>query len=346
MDLLADLFQLGFYVYHEMRDVGIRAFGADGVDLAVHFLDQKVKLAARGLVHRENIVKGLEMRAEAHQFFVDGNAVGKDGTLGKNTVFVGRYLVVGKHLTKPLAQTGVIAVDALLGKDVGCRAYIEAYASPRIQQTNHAPAEKLIAAVAAGRVEETAELTHAALADGANPIALLDGMTEAMGQLGERFARGEVFIPELIMASRAMQAASSVLKPMLGANASSLGTAIIGTVMGDMHDIGKNLVAMMLEGAGFTVVDLGTDVYPEDFVDAVLEYPDTKVIALSALLTTTMSAMEETVQAIREEPACSHVKIMVGGAPVTAAFAAQIGADAYADNAATAAEEAKRLAMA
>lgn len=237
-----------------------------------------------------------------------------------------------------------LAVDVLLGRDPGCRKYIEAYVAPRAQSAEDSPAAKLLSAVAAGRFEETAELTRAALSAGAEPVVLLDGMTEAMAQLGERFARGEVFIPELILASRAMQAASAVLKPLLGGSTASRGTAIIGTVMGDMHDIGKNLVAMMLEGAGFSVVDLGTDVYPEDFVDAAMEHPDTKIIALSALLTTTMGAMEETVQALREEPACSGIKVMVGGAPVTEAFAKQIGADAYADNAATAAETAKRLA--
>jgi len=238
-----------------------------------------------------------------------------------------------------------LAIDALLGRDAGCRAYIEAYAAPRVQQSDDTPAAKLMAAVTAGQKEQTADLTRDTLAAGASPMALLDGMTDTMGKLGERFARGEVFIPELIMASHAMQAAAQVLKPLLGGSAATRGTAIIGTVMGDMHDIGKNLVAMMLEGAGFSVVDLGTDVYPEDFVDAAIEHPDTKIIALSALLTTTMAAMEETVQAIRGEPACSGIKIMVGGAPVTRRFAEQIGADAYADNAATAAEEAKRLAI-
>lgn len=237
-----------------------------------------------------------------------------------------------------------LAEDALLGRDPGCRNYIAAYAAPRENRVDDTPKSRLMAAVFDGRADKTAELTHAALAAGEQPLALLDGMTDAMANLGERFAAGEVFIPELIMASRAMQNASSVLKPLLGEDTVGCGTAIIGTVMGDMHDIGKNLVAMMLEGAGFTVVDLGTDVYPEDFVDAVKEHPDTRIVALSALLTTTMASMEETVAALREDPDCSQVKIMVGGAPVTEEFARNIGADAYADNAATAAQQAKRLA--
>ena len=113
--------------------------------------------------------------------------------------------------------------------------------------------------------------------------------------------------------------------------------------MGDMHDIGKNLVAMLLEGAGFTVIDLGTDVYPEDIIETVEEHPETKIVALSALLTTTMPAMRDTVAALRQAPCCAGIKIMVGGAPVTEAFARAIGADVYTDNAAAAAEAAKAL---
>ena len=145
------------------------------------------------------------------------------------------------------------------------------------------------------------------------------------------------------MAAKTMQAATEVLKPLLGENTARLGTVVIGTVMGDVHDIGKNLVAMMLEGAGFTVIDLGTDVYTEDFIEAVEQHPETKIIALSALLTTTMPAMRDTVRALRQAPCCRGIRIMVGGAPVTEAFAQQIGADAYTQNAAMAAERAREL---
>lgn len=236
-----------------------------------------------------------------------------------------------------------LAVEALMGRDPGCRNYIAAHTRGRGTEAAQSARERLMAAVSEGEAERTAALTEAALASGETPLSLLEGMTAAMAALGERFAAGEAFIPELIMAAKAMQAASAVLKPLLGADAASRGTVVIGTVMGDMHDIGKNLVAMLLEGAGFTVIDLGTDVYPEDIIETVEEHPETKIVALSALLTTTMPAMRDTVAALRQAPCCAGIKIMVGGAPVTEAFARAIGADVYTDNAAAAAEAAKAL---
>lgn len=236
-----------------------------------------------------------------------------------------------------------VAEAALLGRDPGCRAYITACTHRDAEICEQTPAGLLMSAVERGDAERGGRLAEEALRAGAAPLALLDGMTETMAELGRRFAAGTVYIPELIMAAKTMQAATEVLKPLLGENTARLGTVVIGTVMGDVHDIGKNLVAMMLEGAGFTVIDLGTDVYTEDFIEAVEQHPETKIIALSALLTTTMPAMRDTVRALRQEPCCRGIRIMVGGAPVTETFAQQIGADAYTQNAAMAAERAREL---
>jgi 5-methyltetrahydrofolate--homocysteine methyltransferase len=157
------------------------------------------------------------------------------------------------------------------------------------------------------------------------------GLIAAMDEVGEKFSRGDFFIPEMLMAAQAMQGGLKVLKPHLSAeSASGKGTVVIGTVKGDLHDIGKNLVAMMMEGAGFTVIDLGVDVTPEGFLEAVRQNK-AKVVALSALLTTTMPSMEATVKALAESGL--GVKAIVGGAPVTAEYAGSIGAAGYSDDA-------------
>lgn len=184
-----------------------------------------------------------------------------------------------------------------------------------------------------------------ALDEGCEPGELLDSMIEAMDVVGEKFKNNEIFVPEMLVAARAMKKGVEVLKPLLAeGGAGTAGKVIIGTVAGDLHDIGKSLVAMMIESAGFEVIDLGVDVSTEKFVDAVRENPDVKIVALSALLTTTMPAMKNTVDVLNKQDFRSNIKIMVGGAPITQEFADEIGADAYTTDAASAAQEAKILA--
>jgi corrinoid protein of di/trimethylamine methyltransferase len=185
-------------------------------------------------------------------------------------------------------------------------------------------------------------LTQAELDGGTDLQTILnDGLISAMDEVGEKFSAGELFVPEMLMAAQAMKAGLAVLKPHLSAGqSSSKGTVVIGTVKGDLHDIGKNLVAMMMEGAGFEVVDLGVDVDSEKFVKTASE-KNADVIALSALLTTTMPAMETTVKAVKE--AGLATRTIIGGAPVTQAFADQIGADGYSDDAPGAVKLIKQL---
>ena len=186
------------------------------------------------------------------------------------------------------------------------------------------------------------EVTKAALAEGVGPeMILADGLIAGMNVIGQRFKANEVYIPEVLIAARAMKMAMEILEPKLvEAGVEPVGKAVMGTVQGDLHDIGKNLVVMMLKGAGFDVVDMGVDVAPADFVARVKE-TGARVVGLSALLTTTMPSMEKVVQAIRE--AGLNAKVMVGGAPVTQNFADKIGADGYAADAATAVDVAKSL---
>ena len=163
-----------------------------------------------------------------------------------------------------------------------------------------------------------------------------------MTNLGEQFKNGEVYVPEVLVAARAMKTGTEILKPLLVAeNVQSLGTVAIGTVEGDLHDIGKNLVGMMLEGSGFTVMDLGVDVKPEMFIDAVRG--GAKIIGMSALLTTTMPMMAKVIERLKDEGLRDQVKVMIGGAPITQEYADEIGADGYSSDAASAAELAKRL---
>ena len=167
-------------------------------------------------------------------------------------------------------------------------------------------------------------------------------MIPAMSEVGARFERNEYFVPELLIAARAMQYGMNKLKPLLVASGvQPVGRVVIGTVKGDLHDIGKNLVSMMLEGAGFEVTDLGVDAPPEKFVDAVKK--GAQIVAMSALLTTTMPGMKTTIDALKEAGVRKKVKIMIGGAPVTQAYADQIGADGYAPDASSAARKAKEL---
>ena len=170
-------------------------------------------------------------------------------------------------------------------------------------------------------------------------------MIESMSVVGDKFQRNEIFVPEMLVAALTMKKGVGILKPLLGGDSiGSNGKFIIGTVAGDLHDIGKNLVALMVESAGFEVIDLGVDVPSEKFVEAVKSNSDCKIVALSALLTTTMDAMRQSVKAIKDAGLQSQVKIMVGGAPITQAFADEIGADAYTADAGSAAQKAKELA--
>jgi len=198
-------------------------------------------------------------------------------------------------------------------------------------------------AVIEGDDKQVTTLTRRALDEGVSAETVLnDALIVGMGEVGELFEQGEYFVPELLLSARAMQAAMEVLRPLLSASSyEPLGKVVMGTVQGDLHDIGKKLVAMMLEGSGFEVIDLGTDVSPERFVETV-EESGAQVVGLSALLTTTLPAMEATVSALREAGPVK-VKVMIGGAPVTSAFASSIGADGYAADASSAVALARRL---
>ena len=196
-----------------------------------------------------------------------------------------------------------------------------------------------------GKAKLIGGLVQEALDEGTDPSAILNSMIDAMGVVGERFKNNEIFVPEMLVAARAMKKGVEVLKPHLASGtAGAAGKVIIGTVAGDLHDIGKNLVAMMIESAGFEVIDLGVDVSVDKFIDAVRANPDTKIVACSALLTTTMPALRDTVAALNAADFRSKIKVMVGGAPITQEFADEIGADAYTPDAASAAQKAKELA--
>ena len=182
------------------------------------------------------------------------------------------------------------------------------------------------------------------LDEGVPAADILNTMIEAMDVVGEKFKNNEIFVPEMLIAAKAMKKGVAVLKPYLASGeVGSMGKMIMGTVAGDLHDIGKNLVIMMIESAGFEVIDLGVDVPLEKFIQTYEENPDTKIIGCSALLTTTMPALADTVAAINAAPWRSKVKVMVGGAPITQEFADKIGADAYTPDAASAAKAAKEL---
>ncbi len=198
-------------------------------------------------------------------------------------------------------------------------------------------------AVRTGKRADAANLTRQAIADNAPPRQILDAMVGAMDELGRKFQCQEVFVPEMLIASRAMKEAIAILEPILvKAGIKPLLTAVIGTVQGDLHDIGKNLVAMMWRGANFNVVDLGFNVPAEKFVAAAREHNAT-VVGLSSLLTTTMPAMKEAVAALKAA-GIPNLKVVIGGAPVTEDFARQIGADGYAPDAASAVDAVRKLA--
>lgn len=206
--------------------------------------------------------------------------------------------------------------------------------------------EDVRANVEIGKTKLVPTLVQEALDEGSSAIDILQAMVDGMGVVGDKFSTGEIFVPEMLIAAKAMAKGVEVLKPHLAGEAStSLGTCVIGTVQGDLHDIGKNLVAMMIESAGFTVVDLGVDVPADKFINAIKENNAVKLVACSGLLSTTMPAMKATVAALKD-CGLAGFKVMVGGAPVTREFATEIGADAYAPDAGSAAVMAKELVMA
>ncbi|HHZ12511.1 MAG TPA: cobalamin-binding protein [Clostridiales bacterium] len=195
-----------------------------------------------------------------------------------------------------------------------------------------------------GRAKNVKELVQQALDEGIAPTDILnEGLLDGMGIIGEKFKNNEVYVPEVLIAARAMYAGMEIIRPILTeTGVESIGKVVIGTVKGDLHDIGKNLVKMMMEGRGLEVIDLGIDVSPERFIEAAKEH-DAQIIACSALLTTTMTEMKNVVEAAREAGIRDQVTIMVGGAPVTDSFCKSIGADIYTADAASAAEEAARV---
>ena len=193
-----------------------------------------------------------------------------------------------------------------------------------------------------GKTKLVPGLVQEALDEGSSAADILQAMVDSMGVVGEKFSSGEIFVPEMLIAAKAMAKGVDVLRPLLaGDTSNSLGTCIIGTVAGDLHDIGKNLVSMMIESAGFTMVDLGVDVPAERFVEAIKENENVTLVACSGLLTTTMPALKEAVQTIKASGL--DVKVIVGGAPVTPDYAAEIGADGFAPDAGSAAVKAKEM---
>ena len=216
---------------------------------------------------------------------------------------------------------------------------------PEREDTIMSKLNELAKCVESGNIADVVALTKAAIEEGNAPMDVLNiGLVEPINVLGEKFRTGEIYVPELIVASKAMKKGVEVVKPLLmGGASTSAGKAVFATVAGDMHDIGKNLVVMLLESAGFEVTDLGMDVEPEDIVDAIKEDPEVKILGMSAMLTTTMYAMKETIEALEEAGLRDQVKVMIGGAPVNDVFAKQIKAEGYSANAPQAVDLAKKL---
>jgi len=204
--------------------------------------------------------------------------------------------------------------------------------------------EGLANGVVSGDFNRVAELTKKAIDEGVAPVEIINqGLIKGMNVVGARFKAGDMYVPEVMMAARAMKAGMDLVKPLIAeSDLPTAGKVVLGTVAGDLHDIGKNLVGMMMESAGMNVINLGVDISPEKFAEAVREHkPD--IVAMSALLTTTMLAMKDTIEVLKEEGLRDSVKVMVGGAPVTSDFATEIGADGWAPDAASAKDLALEL---
>ena len=248
----------------------------------------------------------------------------------------------------------IYATNALLERDEYCLQYIDKFGIKASEEAAQpAPAspldekmQKVFKLTQDGKNKEIGQAVQEALDAGCDPTAILnDAMIGAMAVVGDNFKKEIIFVPQMLAAARAMKAGVEVLKPYLATGeAGSAGTIILGTVAGDLHDIGKNLVGMMFESAGFEVIDLGVDVPIQTFIDEVNKHKEASIVALSALLTTTMPSLRDTVAALLEQPFRSRIKIMVGGAPISQEFAGEIGADAYTEDAASAAECAKKYA--
>ena len=242
----------------------------------------------------------------------------------------------------------IYATNALLERDEYCLQYIDKFGNKASEEAAQpAPAspldekmQKVFKLTQDGKNKEIGQAVQEALDAGCDPTAILnDAMIGAMAVVGDNFKREIIFVPQMLAAARAMKAGVEVLKPYLATGeAGSAGTIILGTVAGDLHDIGKNLVGMMFESAGFEVIDLGVDVPIQTFIDEVNKHKEASIVALSALLTTTMPSLRDTVAALLSQPFRSRIKIMVGGAPISQEFADEIGADAYTEDAASAAE--------
>jgi 5-methyltetrahydrofolate--homocysteine methyltransferase len=207
--------------------------------------------------------------------------------------------------------------------------------------------KQLYEAVVSGDAKKTQALTQQALAEGVDPLNLVnDYMVPAMDEVGRRFEANEYFVPELLISARAMKAALEIIRPLLTARGDQpLGRVAIGTVKGDLHDIGKNLVGSLLEGGGFEVIDLGVNVTPEKFI-ATINEKKANIIAMSALLTTTMPSMKTTIDALKQAGVRDKVKVLIGGAPITQKYADEIGADGYSENAVGAVALAKKAVTA
>ena len=248
----------------------------------------------------------------------------------------------------------IYATNALLERDEYCLQYIDKFGNKASEEAAQpAPAspldekmQKVFKLTQDGKKKEIGQAVQEALDAGCDPTAILnDAMIGAMAVVGDNFKKEIIFVPQMLAAARAMKAGVEVLKPYLATGeAGSAGTIILGTVAGDLHDIGKNLVGMMFESAGFEVIDLGVDVPIQTFIDEVNKHKEASIVALSALLTTTMPSLRDTVAALLSQPFRSRIKIMVGGAPISQEFADEIGADAYTEDAASAAECAKKYA--
>ena len=248
----------------------------------------------------------------------------------------------------------IYATNALLERDEYCLQYIDKFGNKASEEAAQpAPAspldekmQKVFKLTQDGKNKEIGQAVQEALDAGCDPTAILnDAMIGAMAVVGDNFKKEIIFVPQMLAAARAMKAGVEVLKPYLATGeAGSAGTIILGTVAGDLHDIGKNLVGMMFESAGFEVIDLGVDVPIQTFIDEVNKHKEASIVALSALLTTTMPSLRDTVSALLSQPFRSRIKIMVGGAPISQEFADEIGADAYTEDAASAAECAKKYA--
>jgi corrinoid protein of di/trimethylamine methyltransferase len=204
--------------------------------------------------------------------------------------------------------------------------------------------DQLYEAILKGNLPLSVEMTKKAIEQNIDAKSIIDNyMSKAMDEIGQRFENGKAFVPELLMSARAMKGALELLKPlMVGNNIPRAGKIIIGTVKGDLHDIGKNLVASMLEGSGFEVVNLGVDISADKFIQSMTEHK-ADILCLSALLTTTMNYMKEVINSLNEAGIRNQVKVMIGGAPISSAFAREIGADGYSSNANAAVSMAKQL---